>query len=49
VLGWTSLALLIIFFSGLILFSVGLIGEYLVRILMEVRRSPRYIIRERAE
>ena len=49
VLGWTSLALLIIFFSGLMLFSIGLIGEYLIRILTEVGRSPRYIIRERAE
>ena len=49
VMGWLSLVLLSISFSGLILFSVGLIGEYLIRILMEVRGSPRYIIRHRAE
>ncbi len=44
--GWTTLVLLLIFFSGLILFSVGLIGEYLLRIINEVNRSPRYTIRD---
>jgi dolichol-phosphate mannosyltransferase/undecaprenyl-phosphate 4-deoxy-4-formamido-L-arabinose transferase len=46
VAGWTTLVLLIIFYSGLILFSVGLIGENLIRIIREVSGSPRYIIRE---
>jgi polyisoprenyl-phosphate glycosyltransferase len=44
--GWTTLILLLIFYSGLILFSLGLIGEYLIRIIREVSHSPRYIIRE---
>ena len=44
--GWTTLVLLLTFFSGLILFSLGLIGEYLIRIIREVSHSPRYIIRE---
>jgi len=45
--GWTTLVLLLLFFSGLILFSLGLIGEYLIRIIHEVSRAPRYVIRDR--
>ncbi|HHL39851.1 MAG TPA: glycosyltransferase [Deltaproteobacteria bacterium] len=45
--GFITLVLLITFFSGLILLSMGLIGEYLIRIIEEVNHSPRYIIRER--
>lgn len=44
--GWTTLVLLLIFYSGLILFSLGLMGEYLIRIIREVSHSPRYIIRD---
>jgi glycosyltransferase involved in cell wall biosynthesis len=47
--GWTTLVLLITFFGGLILLSLGLIGEYLIRIIREVNHSPRYVIRERLE
>jgi polyisoprenyl-phosphate glycosyltransferase len=43
--GWMTLVTLIIFYNGLILFSVGLTGEYLIRIVREVSHSPRYIIR----
>jgi glycosyltransferase involved in cell wall biosynthesis len=45
--GWTTLVLLILFFSGLILFSLGVIGEYLIRVLQEVRRTPQYVIMEK--
>ena len=45
--GWTSLVLLILLFSGLILFSLGIIGEYLIRILQEVRKVPQYVIMEK--
>jgi glycosyltransferase involved in cell wall biosynthesis len=47
--GWTTLVLLITFFGGLILLSLGFIGEYLIRIIREVNHSPRYVIRERLE
>ena len=43
--GWTTLVLIIIFFSGLILFSLGIIGEYLMRIFLEAKKKPNYIIR----
>jgi len=34
------------FFMGVLLFALGLQGEYIGRIYMQVRRRPRYIIRE---
>jgi len=43
--GWTTLVLLINFYAGLIILSIGIIGEYLIRILGEVSGSPRYFIR----
>ncbi len=47
--GWTTLILLISFFSGAILLSLGVIGEYLVRILREVNKKPLYIIRDKSD
>lgn len=44
--GWASIVLLIMFFSGLILASLGVIGEYLWRIYDEVRGRPLYIIKD---
>jgi len=44
--GWASLALLITFFSGLILASIGIVGEYLWRVFDEVKKKPRYLIAE---
>lgn len=43
--GWTSLFLAINFYAGLGLFSVGIVGEYLVRILGESRGQPLYVVR----
>lgn len=45
--GWTTLVLLIIFFSGITMLSLGIIGEYLVRVLREVSDIPPYLIRKR--
>lgn len=46
VTGWMTLVLLVLFFSGTIMFSLGIIGEYLLRILQEVRQTPQYVIRD---
>lgn len=43
--GWTTVVILISFFGGVTLLSIGMIGEYIIRILREVRKSPRHIIR----
>jgi dolichol-phosphate mannosyltransferase/undecaprenyl-phosphate 4-deoxy-4-formamido-L-arabinose transferase len=45
--GWTTVVVLVCFFSGIILLSMGIFGEYMVRILREVRGAPRYVERER--
>ncbi len=44
--GWTSLMLSITFLSGIILFVLGIIGEYLGRIFLNVSNKPQYIIKE---
>jgi uncharacterized membrane protein YhaH (DUF805 family) len=49
VAGYTSLIVAIAFFSGMILFSIGMLGEYIGRIINEVTGMPRYTIRTRTE
>jgi len=44
--GWTTVVVLVSFFAGMILLSLGVFGEYLVRILREVRGAPPYVERE---
>ena len=44
--GWVSIIISITFFSGLILFVLGIIGEYLSRIYYHSIGKPQYIIRE---
>jgi hypothetical protein len=38
--------LVITFFSGLILAGIGVVGEYVARIIAEVTGPPRYTLRE---
>jgi dolichol-phosphate mannosyltransferase len=45
--GWTSTAVLITFFSGAILFALGIIGEYLWRIFDNTKQRPLYVIDRR--
>ena len=45
--GWTSTVVIIAFFSGIILFSLGIIAEYIWRIYEEVKGRPGYIIRKK--
>ena len=44
VAGWTSLILSIWFFGGLQLLALGLVGQYIGKIYMEVKHRPRYNI-----
>ncbi len=45
--GWTSLILSIWFLGGLQLLAVGLVGQYIGKIYMEVKRRPRYNVEKR--
>lgn len=47
--GWSSLAVLTTFFSGLILLSLGIIGEYLWRIFDEIKQKPMYLVGDMEE
>lgn len=44
--GWASLTVVVALFSGVQLLSLGIIGEYLGRMFIEVKRRPLYILRE---
>ena len=44
--GWPSLVCIIVFVSGVQLFSIGIIGQYLSKTYLEVKKRPIYIIKE---
>jgi polyisoprenyl-phosphate glycosyltransferase len=44
--GFTALLFMIIFFGGIQLLSIGIIGEYVSRIFMQVKQRPLYIVKE---
>ncbi len=43
--GWATLAVSALFFSGVQLLSIGILGEYVGRIFDEVKQRPVYIVR----
>ncbi|WP_422479465.1 glycosyltransferase family 2 protein [Pleomorphochaeta sp. DL1XJH-081] len=47
VAGWASLVCIILFCSGLQLSAIGILGEYLSKIYIEVKARPLYIIKEK--
>lgn len=44
--GWPSLVCIIMFIGGIQLFCMGIMGQYLSKTYMEVKKRPHYIIRE---
>lgn len=44
--GFSSITILISFFSGTILFSIGVLGEYIIRILNNLNYEKNYLVRE---
>ncbi len=44
--GYATIVVLLLFFGGMILFSLGIVGEYISKIFIEVNYRPIYIIKE---
>ncbi|HJA25553.1 MAG TPA: glycosyltransferase family 2 protein [Candidatus Fournierella merdigallinarum] len=47
--GWPSLVCIVFLCSGVQLFCIGVLGQYLAKTYMEVKRRPVYIVRETEE
>jgi glycosyltransferase involved in cell wall biosynthesis len=45
--GWASIMLSLFFLSGIQLFILGVLGEYVGRIYREVQARPLYIVKEK--
>ena len=46
VAGWPSLVCIISFISGVQLFCLGIVGQYLAKTYMEVKKRPIYLVKE---
>jgi glucosyltransferase len=44
--GWSSLVCIITFVGGIQLFCMGIMGQYLSKTYMEVKKRPHYIIQK---
>lgn len=44
--GWPSLACIVLFVSGIQLFCIGIIGQYMAKSYLEVKNRPLYIVKE---
>ncbi len=42
--GWTSIVTIMLFFFGIIMMQISVVGEYIARIYEEVRERPLYIV-----
>lgn len=47
--GWASTVLPIYFLGGIQMFSIGIIGEYIGKIYLEIKARPRYIIEKEVQ
>ncbi|MCM1192290.1 MAG: glycosyltransferase family 2 protein [Butyrivibrio sp.] len=45
--GWPSLVCIMLFLSGVQFFCTGILGQYLAKTYMEVKRRPMYLVKEK--
>jgi hypothetical protein len=44
--GWASLMACLLIFSGVIMLILGILGEYIGKLILSINGTPQYIIRE---
>jgi len=44
--GWTTIMAAVMFFGGVQLLSIGLLGEYIGRTFLSINKKPQYVIKE---
>lgn len=47
VTGWTAIFVSVVFFGGIQLITIGIIGEYIGKIYKEIQNRPTYLIKEK--
>ena len=47
--GWSSLACIVLFSSGMQFLTIGILGQYLARTYLETKHRPAYVVRETEE
>ena len=45
--GWTTVVVLLLLLGGIVMISIGVLGEYVARIFEEVKARPLYLVRRR--
>jgi hypothetical protein len=45
--GYPTIVVAIMFFGGIQLLSIGILGEYIARIFTEVKQRPSYILEQK--
>ena len=45
--GWAPIMMLILIIGGVIMLMLGMLGEYVWRILEEIKNRPNYIIKDK--
>ena len=45
--GWASIVAVSLFFNGITLIILGIMGEYVGRIFDEVKKRPLYVVRDK--
>ena len=44
--GWSSMMVALFFFSGMIIFFLGIIGEYIGRLFLNINKTPQFVVKE---